>query len=57
MSEDENKPDAQETAEATPEAAPEQAANVECSGSPTSKHDMFHNEGTDETYCRYCGKT
>ena len=28
-----------------------------CVQSPTKEHDMFHNEGTDETYCRYCGKT
>lgn len=23
--------------------------------SPDGKHNMFHNEGTDETYCIYCG--
>lgn len=28
-----------------------------CVQSPTKEHDYFHNEGTDETYCRYCGKT
>ena len=27
-----------------------------CVQSPTHEHDYFHNEGTDETYCRYCGK-
>lgn len=47
---------ATETA-AEPEAAPEKTASVECPSSPTKEHDMFHNEGTDETYCRYCGKT
>ena len=24
--------------------------------SPVGKHDFFFNEGTEETYCRYCGK-
>jgi len=42
-------------AEKTPEADPE--SKKECPSSPTGEHDMFHNEGTDETYCRYCGKT
>lgn len=47
---EENKPE-----EAPAEAAPE--SKKECPSSPTGEHDMFHNEGTDETYCRYCGKT
>jgi len=42
--------------EKTPQADPE-PAKTECPQSPTKEHDMFHNEGTDETYCRYCGKT
>jgi len=26
-----------------------------CGQSPTGEHDIFHNKGTDEKYCRYCG--
>jgi len=36
---------------------PEKSKKDTCAQSPTKEHDMFHNEGTDETYCRYCGKT
>ena len=25
--------------------------------SSDGKHDFFFNEGTEETYCRYCGKS
>lgn len=31
--------------------------NPKCPPSPTGDHDVFHNEGTGEKYCRYCGKT
>lgn len=24
--------------------------------SPDGTHQIFHNEGTDERYCRFCGK-
>ena len=44
------------TEEAPAKTAPE-PKKTECPSSPTGSHDMFHNEGTDETYCRYCGKT
>jgi len=54
---EENTENAQEApAEKTAEADPE-PSKKECPSSPTREHDMFHNEGTDETYCRYCGKT
>lgn len=33
------------------------AKKVACPSSPTGDHDIFHNVGTDERYCRYCGKT
>lgn len=58
MSEEE-KPTEEAPAEATaePEKAPDPASKSECPSAPTGEHDMFHNEGTDETYCRYCGKT
>jgi len=60
MSEEE-KPTEEAPAEAAPESipesAPQTAADVKCPSAPTGEHDMFHNEGTDETYCRYCGKT
>ena len=61
-SSDESKidPDAPEPeTETKPEetAPTEKTVAVECPSSPTKEHDMFHNEGTDETYCRYCGKT
>ena len=45
--------------ESTPEPAsenPKKSKKGVCVQSPTKEHDMFHNEGTDETYCRYCGK-
>jgi len=67
MSKVEKKPDDKATAEAKPQTEPEKKPEPEptkqilsdCpSGlSPDGKHDMFHNEGTDEVYCRYCGKT
>ncbi len=56
MSEEE-KPSEEAPAEAAPKITPEPASKTECPSSPTQEHDMFHNEGTDETYCRYCGKT
>jgi len=43
--------------EEKPQAKEAKTEKAECPSSPTHKHDMFHNEGTDETYCRYCGKT
>lgn len=43
-------------AEKTPQADPE-PEKTECPSSPTKEHDMFHNQGTGEIYCRYCGKT
>jgi hypothetical protein len=39
------------------EEAPVETKSVTCSGSPTGEHDVFHNEATDEKYCRYCGYT
>jgi len=35
---------------------PKKTKKSACVQSPTREHDYFHNEGTDETYCRYCGK-
>ena len=50
-----------ETTTATQEApVVEEVTNEsakECPASPTGDHDVFHNEGTDEKYCKYCGKT
>jgi len=48
--------------EEAPEAISEEPTKqvlTDCpsASSPDGNHDMFHNEGTDETYCRYCGKT
>lgn len=43
--------------EPKPEKKPKaESKSSECPQSPTHEHDFFHNEGTDETYCRYCGK-
>jgi hypothetical protein len=52
--------DKKEEVEATPaeEAPPApKQKSVACSGSPTGEHDVFHNEATDEKYCKYCGYT
>lgn len=43
--------------EAPREKATKDGGSVACQSSPTGDHDIFHNEGTDEKYCRYCGKT
>ncbi len=45
------------SAEEAPQVEAPKAKSVACSSSPTGDHDVFHNEGTDEKYCRYCGKT
>lgn len=38
---------------------PKKTAKVECPSpsSPDGKHSDFFNEGTEETYCRFCGRT
>ena len=44
-------------AELPPAPEPENPKkSKKCVQAPTHEHDYFHNEGTDETYCRYCGK-
>jgi len=53
---EEKKPTEEAPAEKTAQADPE-PSKKECPSSPTGEHAMFHNEGTEETYCRYCGKT
>ena len=32
-----------------------QVAKADCNQSPTGDHDLFFNERTEDTYCRYCG--
>ncbi len=38
-------------------SSPKKSSKGKCpnGASPDGKHKMFHNEGTDETYCIYCG--
>lgn len=38
---------------------PKRESKRECpsESSPDGKHSFFFNEGTEETYCRYCGKS
>ena len=57
MSNDNSKNEASaEAPKETPKRAPKEAKK-DCPSSPTGTHDIFHNEGTDEKYCRYCGDT
>ncbi len=49
--------EAKSAEEAPQEVEAPKEKSVTCPGSPTGDHDIFHNEGTDEKYCRYCGKT
>ena len=58
MSEDNGKNEESTTAEVeSPKVKAPKEKSVACPSSPTGEHDVFHNEGTDEKYCRYCGHT
>ena len=57
MSEKEKSEEKTPAEESKPEK-PKKTSKTECpsESSPDGKHGPFHNEGTDEDYCRYCGQ-